>query len=77
MRVVVCIPAPEGSASVSPCGDVDGGAFIPSVVELPDPGAPISLANAGTYFSASFILVVTCWLIGIGLGMFVTLIKEA
>lgn len=74
-QFVVCVEAAGATASVSPCSDADGVFFHPVVMEFPAPGA-VHFQNADQLFAYGFTGVLTIWLLGIGVGLILSLIRR-
>lgn len=74
-RFVVCVPAEGATASVAPCGDVDGVFYHPVVMEFPAPGS-IQFGNAPELFAYGFSAVLTVWLLGVCVGAILSVLAD-
>lgn len=74
-QYVVCIPDANATVSASPCVDVDGVHYVQAVVEYPVAGQ-VTFENADLLFGYGFVNVLTIWLIGLGAGLIISLVKK-
>lgn len=72
---VVCLPAEGASAPVAPCGEVGGVFYAPVAVEIPSPGS-VHYGNANQLFAYGFSFVITAWLLGIAVGIIMSLVRK-
>ena len=73
-RFVVCVPV-EGAPSVAPCGDAGGLTYAPASMEFPVPG-DVHFQNAELLFAYGFGAVLTVWLLGLAVGLILSLIAD-
>lgn len=71
---VVCVPV-QGGPSVAPCGDVEGVAHTPIVMQLPAPGS-VQFDNAQTLFAFGFSGVLIMWMVGVAVGQILSVIRR-
>lgn len=71
--VVTCQPLGTGP-SVAPCSDVAGVPHGPVLVEMVTTGT-ISFSNADQLFAYGLSAVVTVWLVGLVVGLILSLLK--
>jgi len=74
-QFVVCVPATGASSSAPPCADVGGVHYQPVMMEMAAPGS-IQFANSNTLFAYALTAVVTCWLLGLGVGVILSVLRK-